>query len=242
MEKNLKENFEKLLETIDELDWDDLVETLSNLDEVYWKDNYYSITLIKKVLDLWYYELDDYGLCFIPEYFWENRDNAIDAIEYIASLDNFNLYSYVPSYIWEDEHDALYVVSLDYTGLGNVSDNLSNYQEIVHLALDRLEEKIEDSYYNGPAYPWDSREHLEWLMQDVSPSLKNDKDFIIDVLNHDYFSDVFDVIYRWVDQKLWSDKEFVINVIELCGYSEMLAPFIDESLLNDQDIKSIINN
>lgn len=241
MGNDLKEKFDEILETLEELDWDEIFDFYQNIDEVYWKDNYCSLTLIKKYLDDCWYDIDDYGLDFIPEYFWLDRRNALDAIEYISSFNNFNIGAYVPNYLWEDEHAALYIITLDYTGLRYVPDTLSNYQEIVHHALYGLEEKIEESYHNGPAYPWENREHFEWFMDDVSKSLNKDKDFILELLGHYYFSDEYDVIFRWIDKELWNDKDFVLDVIEICGASYIyLKKFISEHLLNDQDIKIMI--
>lgn len=78
-------------------------------------------------------------------------------------------------------------------------------------------------------------------MDDVSKSLNKDKDFILELLGHYYFSDEYDVIFRWIDKELWNDKDFVLDVIEICGASYIyLKKFISEHLLNDQDIKIMI--
>ena len=49
-------------------------------------------------------------------------------------------------------------------------------------------------------------------MKDISKSLKNDKEFILQLLSYNYFINEFDVIYDWIDEELWDDKEFVIAV------------------------------
>jgi hypothetical protein len=245
VERNKNEEFKSVLETLEELldtDWSEAEEFLNNLDEIFWKDNVYSISIIDK-LSYYFGEMDDYDLdAFIPDYFWEDRKNALDAIDIIAESHCFNIGSYVPSYLWEDDHASLYIMKLDYTGLRYVSDKLSNYKKIVCYALSTLEEKIEESYHMSPVLPWDSRKHLEWFMKDVSEALKDDKDFILELLAYDYFSDVFDVIYNWIDDSLWNDKEFVIDVIKVCGYSDELKEQISEPLLNDPDIKKLLDD
>ena len=211
-----KEKIKPILETLEELmeeDWDEAEKFLHNLEEIYWKDNFYSLAIIDK-LSYYFGEMDDYSLeTFIPDIFWEDRENSLQAFVIINESQNFNIGAYVPSYLWEDEYAALYIVSKEYTGLGYVSDKLGNYKDIVFTALSNLEEQIEDSYHNWPCMPWNSHEYLEWFMEDVSKSLKSDKDFILDLFEYDYFSDVFDVIYDWVDNDLWNDKDFIREVV-----------------------------
>lgn len=219
-----KEKINSIIDTLEELldiDFDEAQEFLQNLDEIFWKDNFYSISLINTMRS-YFYEMDDYVLeGFIPSYFWEDRKNALDAIEIIAKSECFNICSFVPSYLWEDEQAALYIMTLDYTGLRYASDKLNNYRKIVLYALSNLEEKIEKSYNNFPALPWDNRKYLKLFMKDISKSLKNDKEFILQLLSYNYFINEFDVIYDWIDEELWDDKEFIIAVAA-----------IDEDILN----------
>ena len=174
-----------------DIDFDEAQEFLQNLDEIFWENNFYSISLINTML-YYFYEMDDYVL-----------------------------EGFIPSYLWEDEQAALYIMTLDYTGLRYVSDKLNNYRKIVLYALSNLEEKIEESYNNFPALPWDNRKYLKWFMKDISKSLKNDKEFILQLLSYNYFINEFDVIYDWIDEELWDDKEFIIAVAA-----------IDEDILN----------
>lgn len=189
-----KEKINSIIETLEELldiDFDEAQEFLQNLDEIFWENNFYSISLINTML-YYFYEMDDYVL-----------------------------EGFIPSYLWEDEQAALYIMTLDYTGLRYVSDKLNNYRKIVLYALSNLEEKIEESYNNFPALPWDNRKYLKWFMKDISKSLKNDKEFILQLLSYNYFINEFDVIYDWIDEELWYDKEFIIDVAA-----------IDEDILN----------
>ena len=141
-----KEKIKPILETLEELmeeDWDEAEKFLHNLEEIYWKDNFYSLAIIDK-LSYYFGEMDDYSLeTFIPEIFWEDRENSLQAFVIINESQNFNIGAYVPSYLWEDEYAALYIVSKEYTGLGYVSDKLGNYKDIVFTALSNLEEKID---------------------------------------------------------------------------------------------------
>ena len=237
-----KEKIKPILKTLEDLmeeDWDEAKEFLHSLDEIYWIDNYYSLAIIDK-LSYYFGEMDDYDLDnFIPEIFWKDRNNALDAIDLIAESKNFNIGAYVPSYLWEDKYAALYIVSKEYTGLSYVSDKLENYQDIVFTALSNLEEQIEDSYHNWPCLPWDSHDHLEWFMEGVSSSLKADKDFILELLEYDYFSDVFDVIYDWIDPCLWSDGDFVINVLRI-DFTESTLNRMSEELKSNEDFLQVL--
>ena len=251
-----KEKIKPILETLEELmdeDWGEAQEFLHSLDEIYWRDNYYSLAIINK-LRYYFGEMDDYDLDLIPELFWEDRQNALEAFDIINESNNFNIGAYVPSYLWEDEHAALYIVHKEYSGLGYVSDKLSNYKQIVFYALSNLEEQIDESYYNYPCEPWDKRQHLEWFMNGVSKKLKKDKDFILELLEYDYFSDEFDIIYDWIDESLWDDGDFVIDVLridftisslnrmseELKSNDDFLQVLADELLEDIDDIKEQI--
>ena len=56
-------------------------------------------------------------------------------------------------------------------------------------------------------------------------------------LEYDYFCDAFCVVYDWVDQSLWSDKEFVIAALDNdCDVRE----YVSEELLSDEEIEKII--
>ena len=236
-----KEKIKPILETLENLmdeDWEEAETFLHNLDEIYWKDNFYSLAIIDK-LSYYFTYMDDYDLSLIPEFFWDDRQNALEAFDIIVESNNFNIGAYVPSYLWEDEHASLYIVSKDYTGLGYVSDKLSNYKQIVFYALSNLEEKIEDSYHNWPCLPWDSHDHLEWFMEGISSSLKADKDFILELLEYDYFSDVFDVIYDWIDPCLWSDGDFVIDVLRI-DFTESTLNRMSEELKSNDDFLQIL--
>jgi hypothetical protein len=213
-----KEKIKPILEELEDLleySFVEAKEFISKLDDEYWTDNFSSLAIIEK-LSYYFREMDDYDLDeFIPEIFWNNRKNALDAFDIIAESECFNVGAYVPSYLWEDENAALYIVSKEYSGLGYISDKLTNYKKIVFYALSNLEDKIRESYYNFPALPWDRNQHLEWFMEEVSKSLKNDKDFILELLDYDYFSDEFDIIYNWIDASLWNDKDFVRKVVKV---------------------------
>ena len=237
-----KEKIKPILETLEDLmeeDWEEAEIFLHNLEEIYWRDNFYSLAIIDK-LSYYFREMDDYSLgSFIPEIFWNDGNNALDAIELIAESNWFNIGSYVPSYLWEDEVTARYIVSMEYTGLRYVSDKLGNYKDIVFTALSNLEEKIEASYYNFPALPWDSHEHLEWFMEDVSKSLKNDKNFILELLEYDYFYDVFDIIYDWIDASLWNDGDFVIDVLRI-DFTQSTLNRMSEELKSNEDFLHVL--
>ena len=70
-----KEKINSIIDTLEELldiDFDEAQEFLQNLDEIFWKDNFYSISLINTMRS-YFYEMDDYVLeGFIPSYFWED--------------------------------------------------------------------------------------------------------------------------------------------------------------------------
>ena len=43
----------------------------------------------------------------------------------------------------------------------------------------------------------------------------SDKDFVLELLQRDYFIDEFMIIYDWINNDLWNDKDFVLKVLNI---------------------------
>ena len=64
-----------------------------------------------------------------------------------------------------------------------------------------------------------------------------DKDFILELLGYDYFCDAFSVVYNWMDQTLWEDKEIVLAALE-ADASAVLK--VSDRMAADQDVHDYI--
>ena len=82
------------------------------------------------------------------------------------------------------------------------------------------------------------RTMLEGLINYFASSLKSDKEFIIGILTCDLqfneFYDEFDLVYDWIDPKLWSDKQFVMEIVE--NDCDALK-YASEELMSDEEFR-----
>ncbi len=214
---NKSQIIEELLEQLDELmeiDWDEASDFLNNLSDEYWKDNEISIELIEKISE-YFYEMDDYNLgALIPDIFWEDKYNTMQALKIILRADTFNLNAIFPSKYWEDYDIASLVIGYDYFGINYVPPHIKNYKNLVFEALDTLEERINNNIDDFPAIPWDMKEHLGYFLSYISEDLASDQDFILELLEHEFYDEELKLIFDWIDKDLLQDPEFLENVAE----------------------------
>ncbi len=240
---------EKLKEIINELEEvfseeEDCSEIFENIPEELWRDRYCSLTIIEKIFENSEYLEGYYAPCeLIPDYFWYDLDNARAAIRYIGyDSDKFNINEIFPNSFFSNKVMLKEIVEYNYDGLYYASDELRGDPSIILTALSNLEEKIElrneectDDWHISPL---DAREELEKLLELVSDTLKSDKEFILEFLEHDYFIDEFDILYNWIDEKLWDDQDFVIDVLKI---DTDAFEYISDSLIsNEEFIKRVV--
>jgi hypothetical protein len=72
----------------------------------------------------------------------------------------------------------------------------------------------------------------------VPNKFKSDKNFVLELLEYDSFSDAFSVIYDWMEPQLWSDKEFVMEVLEKDCEAVIYVP---DNLADDQEFRVFID-
>lgn len=244
MDVETKETLNTILENIhqaiDEEDDEMLEDAFKNVPETFWEDSACFSPIMCAFFDGVGYEWYFYPVDFIPKCFWEDESNVYS---YVALLSDYyyqeriqyNLCELMPLELLENVEIAKLMLkcNVDET-LGYVSNDLLSSPEIALSALEGVQNKIEYRENNSTSWlpPFDVRECLEEFFANIPKTLASNKDFILDFLNYDYFNCDFDLLYDWIDQALWSDKEFVFEVLSA---NTDAIECVSDDLLSDQD-------
>jgi hypothetical protein len=113
--------------------------------------------------------------------------------------------------------------------------------KVIDEILSCFQMAIENDRDCGTAYGnfcGSNEEHLERFLYNVPEKFKSSKDFILDILEYDYFCDAFHIVYNWIDQSLWSDKDFVMEVVE--KDCEAIVKVSDE-IAGDEEFRTYID-
>lgn len=154
----------------------------------------------------------------VLESFLNDKDDLLAVVMFIMGANQSNAadFGLVPAAAWE-------------------------YSEIIFWILSNFQDEYESDRYLCTMYPvfrGSKRDYLESFIQFIPEKFKTDKGFVIGLLDYTYFSDEFDVIYNWIDQRLWSDKEVVLKMLE----SDVTAiVYVPQELSVDEEIKKYID-
>ena len=202
-----------------------------------------------------YVEVSDFEAVFnhVTEEMWADGNFAtklIDKItEWARSIDDLNCVDeLIPCSFFEDEHDALYVVrSLCYANNLNAADfdlfpdAAWQYPDVITWILSNLEDELS---YGGftmyPAFSGSKQDYISSFIDHIPDSFKSDSSFILELLEHSYFSIAFDLIYDWIDQSLWADSEFAAAV--LCDIDDNAFDRVPIELWENEDFINALEN
>lgn len=184
-----------------------------------WDDSTF-VTAAADLVTEWAYKLDDL-VCIsdlIPESVWKNENDLRWIVLSIYNADERNMacLSLFPQKVWESAEQSCLVLSC-------------------------LADALENDRAWGTMYPnfrGSDEEYLEDFLSYVPDSFKSNTEFIIGLLEIQYFSEVFHVVYDWIEQNLWEDKEFVMSVLEMDCEA---ASKVSDELLEDDDIRTIMD-
>ena len=76
------------------------------------------------------------------------------------------------------------------------------------------------------------------FLDHVPDQFKSNKDFVLNLLDFDYFLDAFGLVYDWIDQSLWADKEFVMKTLEL---DESAVLKVSDQLASDEEFRAYVD-
>ena len=190
----------------------------------------------------------------VTEKMWEDRRFAIELVTKVTERARFIedlgcVDELIPESFFKDEHDALYVVRQLCDADNRNADDFCifpeaawQYPKVILWILSNLEDELLGQSFRFTMYPTfigSKEEYIASLIEYISDALKSDKSFILELLGYDYFGDAFDLIYDWIDQSLWADKEFVISLIR--DVDSDIIKRADEELFKDENFMNALD-
>lgn len=196
-------------------------------------------------------DLDEVFSC-MPHTPWEDNRftcaaaNLLFARAY-AMYDLNCISEVIPESVWKNENELVWVVRSIYNADERNMTQLSLFPRkswesatVIFEILSCLQDAIENDRSWGTVYGnfrGSTKDYLENFLDYVPDRFKSDKDFILGLLEYDYFMDGFDLVYDWLDQSLWSDKEFVLTLLKL---DESTLTKVPDHLAADEGIRGYI--
>jgi hypothetical protein len=212
--ERIKEAFSEEYEEIE------IFAMLQEIPEALWKDEVASHKIVQALVDYKIWEWDIPITDFIPSFFWNNKVNAEAAMKIILSSNRSDIYGIFPSHLRTDRDSVMAAVSSDWRELDGLSETFTSDADVVYAAFENMIQEIESTRENYPRAMIEPRSFLESLLGYVSKSLKSNKAFVLAILKDNLaysneFCDECDLLYDWINPQLWSDKEFVMQVLEI---------------------------
>ena len=221
---------------------DEIFAVLQEIPKELWKDEVTSPQIVQALVDYKTWGWDIPITEFIPSYFWDNKVNADVAMKIILGSNRSDIYGIFPSYLRTDRDSVMAAVSSDWRELDGLSEAFTSDADVVYAASENMIQEIEDTRENYPRAMIEPRSFLESLLGYVSESLKSDKAFVLGILK-DYlaYSNDFayecDLLYNQINPQLWSDKDFVVQVLEIdCTALD----WISEDLKADEEFNEFL--
>ena len=182
------------------------------------QDRYFVLSMIEMIaarqssLD-WNGDFED----IVPSTFLRDKDSLLAVVMYIMRANQSNAadFGLVPTAAWE-------------------------YSEIIFWILSNFQDAYEADRYLFTMYPMFrgcKRDYLESFISFVPNKFKSDKEFLLEFLGCDYFSDEFDVLYDWMDNELWGDKQIAMQALDTDVTAVVHLP---QELSIDEEIKNYI--
>ena len=190
---------------------------------------------------------------FMPQTLWEDDQFATAAanivIDRAYSMYDLNCISEViPESVWKNEDDLVWLVrrlgSEDERNMAQLSlppQKSWESAKVIFEILSGLQDALENDRAWGTVYcnfRGNDERYFENFLDCVPERFKSNKSFVLNLLAFDYFLDAFGLVYDWIDQSLWSDKEFVMKALELDG-SAVLK--VSDQLATDEEFKTYVD-
>ena len=189
---------------------------------------------------------------FAPQTIWDDERFANDAANFV--IDRAYLFSdlgciseVIPNSVWKNEDELVWLVRRLYNEDERNMNQLTLFPEkswesgtVIFEILSCLQAALENDRAWGTVYcnfRGSNEDYLEDFLSYIPDKFKSDKDFILELLEYDYFFDGFHQIYEWIDQSLWSDKEFVKMVL---GFDSSAVIKVTDQLAADEEFRAYV--
>ncbi len=185
---------------------------------------------------------------FMPQTLWED-DQFVTAAANIVIDRAYSMYDLncisevIPETVWKNEEELRWVVrrlcNEDARNMGHLSlcpRKAWDSAEVIYEILSCLQFALENDRAWGTVYcnfQENNERYFDGFLYYIPDKFKSDKDFILELLGYDYFFDGFSQVYDWVDESLWSDKEFVLKILEMDTSAVIKVP---DQLAADEEL------
>ena len=277
MQENAKEKLSEILNNLADFaadeDQEGIIETLENIPKEFWDDRSCFLSILETFFENIKSDMFVYPTEFIPDYFWDNEGNVRAYILTICEFYEDDRIDYnlvgelIPSDILDNKSIAMLLLSsnVDET-LSYISNELKNDPEVILAALEGVGNKIEYREYNSSSWlrPLDPEECLKEFLDEIPKELSTNKDFVIGayccIQNSSYLYDYDGILANWTDKSLWSDKDFVLELVnqdiweivafvsdkelvfELLSKNNDAIEYVSDELLEDADFAKKIKD
>ena len=208
-----------IVECFSELSCDDFRAIFDYVPEDMWQDRAFGLEMARIIAarqSLVEWTLDFEAL--IPEDFLNNKNNLFALVSTILASNPLNAVEFglIPSEAWQ-------------------------HKEIIHLILDNLEKQIDGGGFQmHPHLRGNKRDYLDSLFDFIPEAFSSDREFIFSLLNHSFFYDSFDVIFNWIDDRLWSQRSFIHEILKIDSRAVVYIP--EESVFDEKNRAFISKN
>ena len=197
------------------------------------------------------FDLDAVFSC-MPHTPWEDEKFATAAANIVIdrsySMALNCISEVIPESVWKSENKLCWLVrrlfnedERNMTYLSIFPQKSWEYSEVISEIFSCLACAIENDREWGTVYGnfrGRLEEYMETFLSYVPEKFKSDKDLISCLLQYDIFYNALDIVLDWIDQSLWSDKDFVLQVLEIVPHSIIK---ISDDLATDSEIIDYIN-
>ena len=165
-----------------------------------------------------------YPIHFIPDYFWKYKDNVtryIGAVCCYYEADTYtentiyNMYDLIPKELLYDRSIARDLLSVNsFEILDDISEEFKADGYLMIKAFRGIQNEIEKRE-NGNTMlpPLDPEECWHSFFNKISYTLSSHQGFVLLCLEYGgYFGAAAGVLLEWMDEKLWLDQNFVMQV------------------------------
>lgn len=195
-------------------------------------------------------DFEIYPIDYIPDYIWEDKDAvwryALLFEDYYSDRNvEYNLEEMFNTDFLKDKDIAKIFLEYNiFEVLSSIPEEIMTDIDVVCAAIDGIAFQVEQRRnMSWSLQPIDVNEHLQEVLDEIPSEAASNKDFVIAVFDRLIYNDIiesFDVLANWIDPKLRSDKDFIMQWLKESpnNYVDIWECVSDE-LKADEDFKTL---